>query len=417
MILSFLKAYIFTRRSGALVRIIGWISLSGVALSVVALVVVISVMQGFGRGIRDRLLSVEPHIVVEMPATIKTRSDQDTFLREMSGLKSVKAHYYESQDLMLRTIDGLYAGAIGRGIESDTLKSILTALDVTSKTKRKSDQLFLNPKELHEETYSLKRGEVVIGVDLANSLAIFEGDELVVVSPEALLLPPGEVPRYERVKVKSILRSNVPDIDSRVIFYGLDQTFRSIRYGSMAEKKIQLTLDNPMDMDVALSHLQAHGYKFETWQDRNSSLFYSLKAEKFLMTLFLALTFLIGSFSIVTLLVLLSTQKKRDIGMMQAMGYSRGRVRQLFASMGVLLTFVGMAGGLMLGLIICWWIDKFSILKLPDIYYDTDLPVSVDFKTIFIVSGLVFVIATLSSWLATRQTAVLTPVEALRSKK
>lgn len=417
MVLNFLRAYIFTRRSGALVRIIGWISLVGVALSVVALVVVISVMQGFGAGIRDRLLSVEPHIVVDMPVTAVSPSDQDTFLREMSQLSGVRAHYYESQDLMLRTIDGLYSGAIGQGIESETLKSILKNLDVKSKSKLKSDMLVLDSHEMQADTYRLKRGEIVLGIDLANSLAVFEGDELVVVSPESLLLPPGEVPKYERVKVKRILRSNVPSIDSQTIFYGLDETFRNIRYGSRIERKIQLTLNDPMELDDKTAYLKAHNYKFETWQDRNSALFYSLRAEKFLMTLFLALTFLIGSFSIVTLLVLLSTQKQQDIGMMQAMGFSRARVRRLFASMGISLTFIGMSAGLVLGLIICWWIDKFSILKLPDIYYDTDLPVSVDYKTIFVVSGLVFVIAILSSWFATRQTAVLSPVEALRSSK
>lgn len=405
MIGQFLKSYIFTKRSGALVRIIGWLSFVGVGLSVVAMVVVISVMTGFGVGMRDRILSVEPHLVVEAPEP-NTRRE---LIEKLNSRKGIKAHLYESRDVMIRTVDGLYGGASARGIASDTLKKILADLE----KKRNEGNLQLTERSFKEETYTLEKGEVVLGIDLANSLAIFPGDELVVISPEALLLPPGEVPRYERVRVKSLLRSNVPQIDSQVIFYGLGRTFRNLSY-TQADLAIEVRLDDPMNFDGLKSDLEANGFSVQSWVDRNSALFYSLKIEKFLMTLFLSLTFLIGSFSIVTLIVLLSNQKRQDMGMLQAMGLATHRIRNLFAGMGVLLSASGMGVGLGLGLLICWWIDKFSILKLPDIYYDTKLPISIDYFTISIVLFLVFVLSALSSIWTSRQSTPRNPIESLR---
>lgn len=405
MIGQFLKSYIFTKRSGALVRIIGWLSFVGVGLSVVAMVVVISVMTGFGVGMRDRILSVEPHLVVEAPEPDTRRE----LIEKLNSRKGIKAHLYESRDVMIRTVDGLYGGASARGIASDTLKKILADLE----KKRNEGNLQLTERSFKEETYTLEKGEVVLGIDLANSLAIFPGDELVVISPEALLLPPGEVPRYERVRVKSLLRSNVPQIDSQVIFYGLGRTFRNLSY-TQADLAIEVRLDDPMNFDGLKSDLEANGFSVQSWVDRNSALFYSLKIEKFLMTLFLSLTFLIGSFSIVTLIVLLSNQKRQDMGMLQAMGLATHRIRNLFAGMGVLLSASGMGVGLGLGLLICWWIDKFSILKLPDIYYDTKLPISIDYFTISIVLFLVFVLSALSSIWTSRQSTPRNPIESLR---
>ena len=262
----------------------------------------------------------------------------------------------------------------------------------------------------------MQQGEVVVGVDLANSLAIFPGDEIVVISPEALLLPSSEAPKFEKVRVKSLLRSNVPQIDGQVIYYGLGQTFRSLSYSHQAERRIEIRLDDPMNFEGLKSEFSNRGYSPQSWVDRNSALFFSLRIEKFLMTLFLSLTFLIGSFSIVTLLVLLSTQKRQDMGMLQAMGFSLSRVRRLFAGIGITLSLAGMGTGLMLGLLTCWWIDKFAVLPLPDIYYDSKLPVDIDFRTIGISLGAVFVISVLCSIITARQSASLKPIDSLRMK-
>lgn len=377
----------------------------GVGLSVVAMVVVISVMTGFGVGMRDRILSVEPHLVVEAPEPSTRRE----LLEKLNSRKGIKAHLHESRDVMLRTVDGLYGGAAARGIASDTLKKILSDLE----KKRSEGNLQLAERSFKEDTYTLEKGEVVLGIDLANSLAIFPGDELVVISPEALLLPPGEVPRYERVRVKSLLRSNVPQIDSQVMFYGLGRTFRNLSY-TQPDLAIEVRLDDPTNFSDLKSDLEANGFSVQSWVDRNSALFYSLKIEKFLMTLFLSLTFLIGSLSIVTLIVLLSTQKRQDMGMLQAMGLATRRIRNLFAGMGVMLSASGMAVGLGLGLLICWWIDKFSILKLPDIYYDTKLPISIDYFTISTVLLLVFILSALSSIWTSRRSTPRNPIESLR---
>lgn len=399
MTYQFLKAYIFNRRQGALVRTIGWISLCGITLSVLALVVVISIMQGFGAGIRDRLLAVESHLIVEA----KEGASRSELIERLNKKEGVDAHLFASQDLMIRTVEGIYGGASGRGIQSASLAEILKSLEIKKSKVGFANQLSLEANPIELQTHTLAKGEVVIGVDLARSLAIFPGDEIVVISPEALLLPQGEVPRYERVRVKSLLRSDVPQIDSQVLFYGLGDTFRGISYATQPYMAIEIRLKEPLQYQKLEQELLSEGHKVSTWVDRNAALFYSLKVEKFLMSLFLSLTFVIGSFSIVTLLVLLKTQKKQDMGMLQAMGLSRKRVRALFAKMGIALTATGIVLGVSMGVVLCLWIDKYSIIRLPDFYYDTKLPVSFDWMTIGLVIGLVFVISTLVSILTAKQ--------------
>lgn len=409
MILNFLRAYVLSRRSGSLAFIIGTTSVVAVALSVIALVVVISVMSGFGAGIRDRILSVEPHLVVSEIDAAKRQA----LLSELQGRGSVDASTMETQDLIIRTIDGAYGGAEGRGVQTAAMKAIFDALE-HSRQNRFRGNVPLDNRQFTSESYTLEKGEVIVGVDLADSLGIFPGDEITVTSPEALLLPAGEVPRVERVRVKTVLRTNVPQIDSKLLFYGVGKTFRSLNTMVQPTRSIEMRLADPLKFHDLKAELQSKGYSVVSWLDRNSSLFLSLRLEKYLMTLFLTLTFLIGSFSIVTVLVLLTSQKRNDIAMLRVMGLKPRQVTRLFAGIGIGLSSWGMLIGLGAGLGIAFWVDVFQPIRLPDYYYDTRLPVSYDWVTIGGVMAVVFLVSVITSWLTARQNTIIQIVPALR---
>jgi lipoprotein-releasing system permease protein len=293
------------------------------------------------------------------------------------------------------------------------MKQIFEALE-RAKTAKFRGQVPIDARQFEEDSYSLRKGEVMIGVDLADSLAIFPGDEIVVTSPEALLLPTGEVPRVERVRVKTVLRTNVPQIDSKLLFYGVEQTFKNLTYASKPSRSVEIRMKDPLNFAPLKAELEKKGYGVASWLDRNSSLYLSLKLEKFLMTLFLTLTFLIGSFSIVTVLVLLANQKRNDIAMLRVMGLRPRDVTQLFSGIGIGLSFIGLVIGLGLGISTAWWIDVYQPIRLPDYYYDSRLPVAYDWKSIFIVTGLVFGVSVMTSWLTARQNTQVEIVPSLR---
>lgn len=415
---DFFKHYLLSRRAGALIRTVAWLCMAGVSLGVFALVVVISVMNGFNESIQKRLLAVEPHLVVKVPGleSIEALTSHGVF-KLLKENKEAQTEIFENQDVILRTGDGLFGGALAKGIESQALSYILRETRKSSFQPPPSQATSVEVPPLSDETLKLGPGEILIGVDLARGLGIFEGDRITVIPPEALLLPAGEAPPFERVLVKGLLVTNLPDIDAKVIFYGRGQTFLTFRRSPSREAGYEVRLPDANRFDGLKAQIESRGGKVETWIDRNSSLFYALKLEKMAMGTFLGLSALIASFSIVTVLVLLITQKRKDIGLLMALGLGPAQTRNLFVKVGLILSSMGIGTGLVLGVIVCVILDRFPITVLPDIYYDATIPAKIE--PLFLLGILVasVSIAFVSAWIPARNTTSELPSEALRGVK
>ncbi len=228
-------------------------------------------------------------------------------------------------------------------------------------------------------------------------------------------MPAGEAPDFERVTIKGLLVTNIADIDSKMIFYPRANTFHHLKDSSSREIGIEVRLPDADGYGPIKKELEKKGAKVTTWIDRNSSLFYALRMEKFAMGAFLGLSALIASFSIVTVLVLLLTQKRRDIGVLMAMGLSTARTRRVFIQLGLLLSGIGLGGGLILGTVICLIISTFPMNILPSIYYDTTIPARLDLYLIIGVVIAAAIVSVLSAYFPARRHTQLLPAEALRA--
>lgn len=411
------RHYLLSRRAGALIRTVAWLCMAGVTIGVMSLVVVISVMNGFNDQMRKRLLAVEPHLVVQVDDLKSSQALETiplyTFLTSKPG---VKTEIFETQDVILRTVDGLFGGAVAKGVSSASMYQLLK--ETRPVITRSTDGYETPP--LLEESAALHAGEVFIGIDLARSLGIFEGDKITVIPPEALLLPAGEAPPFERVLVKGLVTTNIPDIDSKVIFYGRGVTFQGFRGPASLSVGYEIRLPDPYRYEKLRAELlkqagsQMH---VATWIERNSSLFYALRMEKMAMSTFLGLAALIASFSIVTVLVLLLTQKRKDIGVLMSMGLSPHRARWLFVRLGLLLSSVGIGLGIGLGILICWIVNRYPLSILPDIYYDTTIPAKVEPSFIFGILIVAGAIAFISAYLPAKANTDVLPAESLRSSR
>ncbi len=411
------RHYLLSRRAGSTVRIVAWLCIMGVGIGVMSLVIVLSVMNGFNASIKNRLLAVEPHLVVTFKALHQVEEiESGKIFQNLKNDKSLQTESFESQDVIIRTAEGLYGGAVARSVEKEALKHIFDEVhkaDNQRKALKNVDDLVT---KVTDETINLLEDEIVIGVDLAHSLGIFEGDQIVAISPETLLLPKSEVPKIEKLKVKTTISTNIPEIDSKFIFYARGKSFSHLKYSASKEAGIEIRLPNPDQYQDLKSSLEQQGAMVASWRDRNSTLFYALKMEKLAMGAFLSLSALIASFSIVTVLVLLLTQKRKDIGVLMAMGLSKSDTRKLFLKLGLTLSSIGLFGGLLIGMIVCYLIDKYPLPILPDIYYDSTIPAKIDPVLVVVIIGFATVISILSAWLPTAKYTNLNPADALRSR-
>jgi lipoprotein-releasing system permease protein len=263
--------------------------------------------------------------------------------------------------------------------------------------------------------FRLQPDEVAVGSELALTLGVVEGDEINVVAPESLLMPTGELPVFERVKVRAVIRTNIPENDATLVVFDSARGLKRLRDSAGVERGLEVRLNNPFEAESLLHKLTGLGVGgVQTWSDRNKALFYSLGMEKRLMTFFLILTVIIASFSVVTVLFLLVTEKRPDVGALRAMGATQAQVRSIFTFVGLALGSLGICLGGVLGLGLSWWAKTHQIIELPDYYYDRTIPVRIELLTVLVILGGCLVLAWLGSMIPAARVARLDPVKALR---
>ncbi len=417
--LEFFKHFLLSRRAGSLIRTIAWLSIVSVAIGVTALIVVLSVMNGFHQSIQNRLLAAEPHLVIgldKLPYYIPTalgRPVSDYLQTEKAELDLI-----ERQDVVIRTAEGVFSGAEARGLDRSAVLRLISSVEEANRGE-KTSAFAMPPAD--ELSNSIGPGELMMGAELARSLGIFEGDRITVIAPEALLLPPGEAPKFERLVVKRLLTTNVADLDNKLFLYSRGQSLLGL--GSSASRRIDIEawMPNPdaaekIKGEILKIDKSYDANRVQTWGDRNSALFHALRLEIVSIGLFLSLSTLIAGFSIVTVLLILITQKRKEIGLLMSMGLSRSRTRALFTRLGLLLSSVGILSGAVIGVTLCLVIDSLDTSILPDFYYDTSIPAKVNPLFVSGVVGLALGLAFLASYIPARRITDLEPADALMSR-
>lgn len=413
----FFQHLILSKRTGSLVRRISALSAISIFLSVFAFLLVLFVMNGMNANIRDRLIALEPHLVVRAP-TVSPQVVKD--LEETNKLLTawgVDVRPFEEQDVILRTMDGAFRGAQSRGVDASSLEKF--AAELKRLDPKRADSLSPALTDLHE-------GEVVIGLDLARSLNLFEGDTVVAIPPETLLLPSGEAPVTERLKVQAIIASQISDLDARLFMYRRGQAFRI--FGRSPSRS--LGLEGYMKTPEAADDLKARwlastdpqivrlrgGLNLETWSERNSALFFALRVERLMIGIFLALAALIAASSILTVMTLLISQKRSDIALLRVLGLSAEATVRLFTRIGLMLSGGAVLAGAFAGGALGLWMQFHPLDVLPDIYYDSKIPAQFDIGLVIYTLVAAGVLVALGAWIPSRQVSEIEPSKVLRQK-
>ncbi|WP_374028746.1 FtsX-like permease family protein [Bdellovibrio bacteriovorus] len=398
-----------------MIRRISWLSMVGIAISVTAFLVVLFVMNGMNAAIKKRILGLEPHLYVQVsgitsPSVLETHP----VYQRLHETPENKAYVYETQDVIIRSQDGQFRGGIARGVTRESLEHFSEQLQQMDRKNidRESPAYFTDPQDVPDQ------GEIVMGVDLAQSLGVFEGDFVTVVAPSGLLLPPGETPKFERVRIKRIVTTSLADIDSQYVFYQRGKALNSLVDEGMRKIGIEAWLADESRIEDAKEDLMKFSdVSVETWMDRNSALLYALKLEKLTIGTFLGLAGMIAASSILTVLALLLSQKKRDIAILRTIGFSGRQTVKTFTQLGFILAFVGVLVGVILGTGVGLYLQAHPIqLGASQIYYDPSIPALVDYTLMFAVLIISALIAWFGSYIPARTAAEVQPSDALRMK-
>lgn len=398
------------KRSGrnSFISFISLISMAGIALGVAALIVVLSVMNGFQKEVRDRMLSVLSHIEVfdasgTMPSWEMTA--QEAFRN--SDVKGA-APYVAAQAMITR--DDAVRGVVIRGVLPDQEPKVS---DVASQVREGSLD-------------NLKPGEfnIVLGGELARGLRVLIGDKITLIAPQGQVTPAGVLPRLKQFTVAGIFEAGHYEYDSSLAFIHMAdaQTLFRLTAPSGLRLRIADMLQAPL-VARELSETITGDVYIRDWSQQNRNWFAAVQTEKRMMFIILTLIIAVAAFNLVSTLVMTVTDKQADIAILRTLGASPGSVMRIFMIQGALVGLIGTAIGVTLGVLVASNVDvivpfierMLGVQFLPrDIYLISALPSDLrwpDVGTIGIVAVVLAFLATLyPSWSASR----VRPAEALR---
>jgi lipoprotein-releasing system permease protein len=396
--------YLKAKRKQAFISVITVISVVGVMMGVMALIVVLSVMNGFREDLMGKILGVNSHLVVL--SYEGAFLDYDRIARDTSSVEGVVATTPFIYSQVMVNSQGSISGSVLRGVDPPTAGKVIA---IDSMIKRGSLQSL---DSLHDGLPA-----IILGKELSRMLAVQPGDTVTVVSPMGKLTPVGRVPQNRKFKVTAIFDSGMYEYDATMVYISLKEAQDFLGLDNRATGvEVKVTDIYKADqVGAAVSTKLGYPYWTKDWKQMNRSLVSALKLEKIAMFVILIMIVLVGALNIISTLVMVVMEKNKDVAILRAMGATQKSIMTVFMVQGVLVGVVGTLVGLASGLGLCHLLAKYKFIELPsDVYYISTLPVRVEMLDIVLVIVAALVISFLAtlypSWHASR----LNPVESLR---
>ncbi len=383
------------------------IAVAGVTVGVAALIATLAVMTGFREDIRAKILGAQPHLLIQ-PASEVGLPAQD-YADRFSGVAAVVAWSPYVMGQALAKSEAGTQGVVVKGV--DTVREPrVTGLD---------RHVIEGDWALMDSTAAAlaKAPGIFLGKELAQSLRLGVGDRMILAVPTAENTGMGTLPFFFSFTVAGILQTGLYDYDSSLAVVGLATAQKIFNLkGRYSGLGVRLTdADEFTGPAIQLQQRFASQAMVRSWVGMNRPLFAALRLEKIVMFLILALITLVAAFTILSNLLLVTAQRTREIGILRAMGATRGAIQRIFLLKGFLMGLIGTGIGTLLGLGISFLLKHYEFVKLPaDVYYVERLPVKVVFGDVFLVAVAAVVIVLLATLYPARAAAKLDALDAIR---
>lgn len=401
--------YLLAKRRQTFISLITFISIAGVAVGVMALIVVLAVMNGFQDDLRNRILGITSHAIVG--SFNGTFSDYQHLLEEVEKEPGVMAATPFIHAQVMISSGKSVSGALLRGIDPQTAARVINIQE---------NMIRGNLGDLRSEKAA---GEgppvqgIILGVELCNNLGVRQGEWVTVISPSGRLTPMGQVPKSKLFQVVGVLQSGMYEYDNTLAYISLSAAQQFLGLADVVSGIEMRLEDIYLAREVADSLRTRLGlpYWVRDWMQMNRNLFSALKLEKVVMFIILTLIILVAAFNIVSSLIMLVMEKTRDIAILKAMGATTSSIRKIFVMEGFLIGTSGTILGLLGGFALCSLLKKYQFIELPrDVYYISTLPVKLELSDVGMIALSAIVISLVATFYPSRQAARLDPAEALR---
>ena len=426
------KRYLTARSKRTFISIISLMSVMGVAIGVAALVIVMSVYNGVTEEMREKILGANPHVLVlasqpgafdpasekedsgEVPLLKEGGLEEDQrvsgsvtpvldLVREVPGVVSATPFLYA--EVLLSTPYGA-TGLVVRGIDPHQAAEAMPMLKKLQKG---------SVADLEKESGP---AGILIGHELANRFKLRVGSRVNLMSPAGQRTTAGFVPKLKSFRVAGIFKSGMSDFDSRLAYTSLSAAQDLMGYPAGRISGIEAFVEDPYSAkETGTAVAEKLGWPFyaRNWIDMNANLFAALQLERFGMFVVLVMVILVGSFSIITSLVMLVMEKTRDIAILMSMGATVREVRRIFTLQGAIIGAVGTSIGYVLGIILALLLKEYQFIELPpDVYMMDTLPVIIEPLDLAVIGAVSMLMCYLATIYPSRKAASLVPAEALR---
>ena len=379
-----------------------WIGLGGVFLGVAALIVVLAVMTGFQDGIRDRIIAGSPHLLVFQSGGQGLEEAERIAGRVQAVRGVLSATPFVHQQALFTTPGGGARGGLIRGV------------DLTTPAVRKDIQSQLRQGSL--EPLADGQPAILLGREMARTLGLFTGDSVTVISPEGAVTAVGMVPKMRRYTLTGTIEIGMHEYDSSIAYLSLPAAKEFAGLAGVSGIEVKLT--DPFDARrIGRTVAETLGPRFwiRDWMEMNRSLFAALQLEKLALFVVVTIIVLVAAFAIIGHLVLLVAEKRKEIGILKAVGASSRSITLVFFAVGMTIGVAGTAAGATVGLGLIWAQNTYKVIRLAgDVYQIDHLPMKLTISDGLMIIGATLLLSFLATIIPAKRAGSLAPVDVLR---
>ncbi len=402
------RRYFKSKPKQTIIALITLLSIIGVAIGVTSLIVVIGVMAGFETDLKTRIMTIEPHLIIQKKNQTAIEG-YDAVVDQARRTPGVLAAWPVVELQVMLKAQERVAGAVIKGVEPLAAQKGLAIEGLQT--------LMRSSKQDNNPTPVASWPPIVLGRDLARTLGLVQGDNLFVVSPRGTLTPVGFVPLMKRFTVVGFFETGMYNYDGGLAFMRLEDA-QILAHAQTSVSQVEIRLDRIFQASQIGRNFVSQSnadLTYRDWMQLNKNLFAALKLEKAAMFITLTLIILVATFSITSSLVMLVMEKTKDIAILKTLGATAKSIQRLFVLQGMFIGLIGTTTGVVLGSVLCYLQTHHNLIRLPgDVYYITALPVDLQLTDVVLVAFSALAICFVATLYPAQQAARLNPVEAIR---
>ena len=407
-----IKRFLFSKKTEGYVSIFSWFSIIGIALGVSAIIIVMSVMNGFRSNLTERIIGVNSHLNLYSFKNL-IKEEQIKKIKNDLSITNYKKVFssVETQGLIIK--DNTSNGVVIRGY------------------KEINSEHYLYDKIITKKLSLINFDKIVIGDALANKLDLKIGDKLKIAIPKTNKTLLGNIPRFKTLIVDGIFDFGMYEYDSNLVFISIELARKLLLVENNIYNRIEFYLENPLlvnnfknlvDQYIANNNLDLYSL---SWMDRNSSLMNALKVEKNVMFLILTLIIVVASMNIISGLIIFVKEKNKDIGILKTLGFSNFSILKVFCVIGFVIGLIGTISGTILGIVITENLNYIQIIleNLLDtdlfsfvVYFLSTLPSDIKYEEVLFVFLISITITILSTIFPAIRASNIDPIDTLKNE-